>query len=144
VSPLDRRSFLEAAAAATAGTALTGPAFSAALVVEPNAVFQYGVASGDPLPDGVILWARVTPEPDATPGSGKGAPTTVRWVVAEDAELRRVVRRGVARTSAVSDHTVKVDAQGLAPDTRYWYRFTVEGASSPAARGRGRWPPPRG
>jgi alkaline phosphatase D len=131
VSPLDRRSFLKVAAAATAGTALTGPAFSAALAVEPDAVFQYGVASGDPLPDGVILWTRVTPEPDATPGSGKGAPATVRWVVAADPELRRVVRRGVARTSAASDHTVKVDARGLAPDTRYWYGFTVGGSSSP-------------
>jgi alkaline phosphatase D len=79
----------------------------------------------------VILWTRVTPTPDGTPGSGKGAPATVRWVIAADPELRRVVLRGVARTSAASDHTVKVDARGLTPDTRYWYGFTVGRASSP-------------
>jgi alkaline phosphatase D len=61
--------------------------------VEPGAVFQYGVASGDPLPDGVVIWTRVTPSPDATPGSGKGAPTTVQWAVRDSSG--RVVRRGL-------------------------------------------------
>jgi alkaline phosphatase D len=129
VTPLDRRSFLKGAAAVTAGTALTGPAFSAALAVEPGAVFQYGVASGDPLPDGVVLWTRVTPTPEATPGSGKGAPTTVQWSVRDAAG--RVVKRGSVRTDASRDHTVKVDVRGLAPARTYTYDFTAAGATSP-------------
>jgi alkaline phosphatase D len=136
--PLDRRTFLRGAAGAAALTAasgtatgLAGPAFSAALQVPVDAVFQYGVASGDPLPGGVIIWTRVTPSPEATPGSGAGAPTTVQWVVAEDAGLQRAVRRGTVRTSPDSDHTVKIDVTGLAPDRAYFYGFTVGGSSSP-------------
>lgn len=129
MSPLDRRTFLKGAAAVTAGSALTGPAFSAALAVEPGAVFQYGVASGDPLPDGVILWTRVTPSPDATPGSGKGRPTQVGWSIRDVAD--RVVRRGTVMTNPETDHTVKVDVRGLAPATTYSYAFTVAGKSSP-------------
>jgi alkaline phosphatase D len=131
MTSLDRRSFLKAAAVVTAGSAVTGPEFSAALAVEPRAVFQYGVASGDPLPDGVIIWTRVTPSPDATPGSGKGAPTTVRWLVAEDPQLRRVVRSGTVRATTAGDHTVKVDVRGLRPGRSYWYGFTAAGSRSP-------------
>jgi alkaline phosphatase D len=134
VSDLDRRTFLKSAAAVATGTALTGPAFSTALALEPGAVFQYGVASGDPLSDGVVLWTRVTPTPDATPGSGKGPDTQVRWRI-RDAALR-VVRRGTVRTSAASDHTVKVDVSGLAPDTTYTYDFAARGATSPVGRTR--------
>ena len=132
---VDRRMFLKsagaAAAATAAGTALAGPAFSAALQVPVDAVFQYGVASGDPLPGGVILWTRVTPSPDATPGSGAGAPTTVEWVVAEDPALQRVVQRGSVTTSPDSDHTVKVDVAGLQPGRGYFYGFSALGAMSP-------------
>ncbi|MBO0843454.1 MAG: PhoD-like phosphatase N-terminal domain-containing protein, partial [Nocardioides sp.] len=31
--------------------------------------FQHGVASGDPLPDRVLIWTRVTPTAASTPGS---------------------------------------------------------------------------
>ena len=60
MSPVDRRTFLKGAAAAAGATALTGPAFSTALAVEPAAVVQYGVASGDPLSDRVMIWTRGT------------------------------------------------------------------------------------
>ena len=129
MTPLDRRTFLKGAAAVTAGTALTGPAFSTALAVEPGAVFQYGVASGDPLPDGVVLWTRVTPSPDATPGSGKGAPTPVQWSVRDASGA--VVRTGSVTTSSGRDHTVKVDVRGLRPGTAYTYEFVAGGQTSP-------------
>ncbi|MBC7374909.1 MAG: alkaline phosphatase D family protein, partial [Frankiales bacterium] len=124
-----RRTFLKGAAVAVGASTLTGPAFSAALAVEPGAVFQYGVASGDPLPDRVMIWTRVTPTPDATPGSGKGAATAVRWSVRDGAG--KVVRTGTASTSALSDHTLKIDVDGLRPDTAYTYAFTAKGKSSP-------------
>jgi alkaline phosphatase D len=129
VTALTRRGFLKGAAAVTAGSTLTGHAFSNALAVEPDAVFQYGVASGDPLPDGVLLWTRVTPSPEATPGSGRGGPISLSWFVRDGAG--RIVRRGAVRTDASRDHTVKVDVRGLRPATRYTYGFTFGPATSP-------------
>ncbi len=88
--------------------------------------FQHGVASGDPTPDAVILWTRVSPVPDATPGSGIGPATTVRWRVASDPELTTLVRSGTVTTDADSDHTVKVDVDGLLSATSYYYSFEIE------------------
>lgn len=95
-----------------------------------------------PPPDGILLWTRVTPTPDAVPGSGRGADTAVRWEVAEDKEFARVVARGatVARTS--SDHTVKADVRGLSPATAYWFRFSAgDGAETLSPTGRTRTAP---
>src|SRR5699024_7837760 len=100
------------------------------------AVFQHGVASGDPMADRVILWTRITPSPDAIPGSGLGPASDVRWEVATDAGFANIVRSGSESTSAERDHTVKFDCTGLAPDTWYHYRFHVAGQTSPAGRTR--------
>ncbi|QCU79412.1 alkaline phosphatase [Citricoccus sp. SGAir0253] len=98
--------------------------------------FRHGVASGDPLPDGILLWTRVTPTEDAAPGSGLGADVTVSWTVALDPGFTRVVARGTVRTGADRDHTVKVPVAGLAPATDHWFRFGLQGAVSPAGRTR--------
>lgn len=130
---ISRRTMLKLSAAgagASVGVALTGPAFTAALGL-PASAFQYGVASGDPLPTGIILWTRVTPDPAATPGSGLGAPTSVTWKVATDAALLNVVASGSVTTSPTSDHTVKVDVPGLAPLSTYYYGFSALGEDSP-------------
>ncbi|MFI9511400.1 alkaline phosphatase D family protein [Nocardia sp. NPDC052566] len=120
-----------AAAAATATVALTaGPARAAA------PVFQHGVASGDPLPGGVILWTRVTVSEAATPGSGVGADAAVRWEVAHDEGFGSPAASGTATATADSDHTVKVDVSGLAPGRGYYYRFTACGETSPVGRTR--------
>jgi alkaline phosphatase D len=91
-------------------------------------VFAWGVASGDPAPDGVVLWTRVPASPSAA--------VPVRWEIAADPQLRDVVVTGDARADATSDWTVKVvvrDAR-LRPATTYWYRFTALGASSRTGR----------
>lgn len=96
--------------------------------------FTLGVASGDPLPDGVVLWTRLAPEPLAADGLG-GMPArevAVRWEVATDERFRRVVRRGVARTGPDAGHSVHVEVQGLSPARPYWYRFAAERWVSPA------------
>nr|WP_314173017.1 alkaline phosphatase D family protein [Streptomyces sp. DSM 40971] len=98
--------------------------------------FLHGVASGDPLPDGVLLWTRVTPSPEAVPGSGKGAPVAVDWEVAVDEDFRKVAAHGTAKAEASADHTVKADVRGLAADTAYFFRFTAGGVHSPAGRTR--------
>jgi len=139
---IDRRSALKGLAAGTA--ALTVPrVFDPAAAAAPAAkgIFGYGVASGDPTGTSVVLWTRATPpnrrgEPVATPGSGLGKPLEVRWEVARDEDFRHVVARGKVRTSATSDHTVKVDVRGLKPYTRYHYRFESRGECSPVGRTR--------
>src|SRR5689334_24422557 len=92
--------------------------------------FRHGVASGDPLPDRVVLWTRVTPTEAAQPGSGKGPRVTVRWQVAKDRRFTRVVAKGSQVTGPSRDHTVKVDAGGLSPATTYFYRFLHDGVAS--------------
>jgi alkaline phosphatase D len=133
---LTRRTVLKGSAVAAgvaAGARLTGPAFSQALALGPGP-FQYGVASGDPLPNGVIIWTRVTPDPSATPGTGLGSPTNVTWEVATSPSFSTVVASGSVTSNASSDHTVKVDVSGLAPATVYFYRFAALGSTSAVGR----------
>ncbi|WP_059012109.1 alkaline phosphatase D family protein [Streptomyces specialis] len=122
------------AAAATAAVLPLATAGRAGAADAP--AFHHGVASGDPLPDGVVLWTRVTPVPEAVPGSGTGPDTDVTWEVAEDAAFRAVVTSGRTTATAASDHTVKADVRGLRPDTVYHFRFAAGGVVSPAGRTR--------
>ncbi|MDG4864644.1 alkaline phosphatase D family protein, partial [Streptomyces sp. T-3] len=98
--------------------------------------FLHGVASGDPLPDGVLLWTRITPTAEAIPGSGKGPEVTVSWEVAEDKDFTKVVSKGSTTAKAASDHTVKADVRGLRQATDYYFRFTAGVATSPVGRTR--------
>jgi len=91
--------------------------------------FDYGVASGDPLADRVILWTRVTPLESATQ-------VQVSWEVATDSEFTQIVTKGSAPTTAERDYTLKVDAAGLTPDTSYYYRFSSGSTRSAVGRTR--------
>jgi alkaline phosphatase D len=123
---IPRRLFLSASAAAAAALPVIGRArLEAAQNSDP--VFRHGVASGDPLADRVMLWTRVTAPGDAV---------SVRWVVARDPKLARVVARGEVQTGAARDYTVKVDVGGLEPGTSYYYRFDSGRAQSPVGRTR--------
>ncbi|MEV7515316.1 alkaline phosphatase D family protein [Streptomyces diastaticus] len=128
-----RRTVVKAAAATGALLPLAA-ATAATAAATPR--FLHGVASGDPLPDGVLLWTRVTPTEEARPGSGAGPDTEVGWEVAADAAFSSVVARGTVTARAATDHTVKADVRGLAPATGYWFRFTAGPAVSPAGRTR--------
>ncbi|MFG3103144.1 alkaline phosphatase D family protein [Streptomyces sp. NPDC048182] len=130
-----RRTVVKAAAA---GAVLAAPLAAAlpAGAADTAPAFLHGVASGDPLPDGVLLWTRVTPVPEAVPGSGIGPDTEVGWAVATDKAFANVVAKGSVTATAAADHTVKADVRGLAPATTYWYRFTAGPTDSPAARTR--------
>jgi alkaline phosphatase D len=130
---LRRRTFLKLGAASAVTTTLATPRVALGVPISP---FLHGVASGDPTPDRVILWTRVTPTADATPGSGVGPPTAVRWEVATDDSFRDVVARGDVVADATTDHTVKVDAAGLPADADLWYRFHALDSTSPVGRTR--------
>jgi alkaline phosphatase D len=90
-------------------------------------VFQHGVASGDPLEDRVILWTRVTCSDDIVP---------VDYEVATDAAFSAIVTCGQVLASSAGDHTVHADATGLAPDSRYFFRFHALGQTSLSGRTR--------
>ncbi|WP_329341663.1 alkaline phosphatase D family protein [Streptomyces sp. NBC_01352] len=131
-----RRRTVVKAAAATA--VLAGPLAAAlpARAATDSPAFLHGVASGDPLPDGILLWTRVTPTAEAEPGSGLGPDTPVDWVVARDKALTNIVAKGSVTATAATDHTVKADIRGLEPATDYWFRFSAGGTDSPVARTR--------
>ncbi|MBH5334381.1 alkaline phosphatase D family protein [Streptomyces pactum] len=132
-SSLSRRTAVTAVAA-TAAVLPFATGLSAARAEDAGPAFLHGVASGDPLSDGVLLWTRVTPEPGAVPGSGRGPEVAVEWEVAEDESFGTVVAKGTVRTSAATDHTVKADVRGLRPATPYFFRFSAGGAQSPTGR----------
>lgn len=139
VSTLGRRTVVATGAAGLGVAAVptsTGHAAVPTGAAARHRVFQHGVASGDPLPESVVLWTRVTPTRGATPGSGRGPRTDVRWEVATDRAFRDVVRRGSFVTSASRDHTVKLDVTGLRPARWYFYRFTAAGQRSRVGRTR--------
>ncbi|MGW7083122.1 alkaline phosphatase D family protein [Streptomyces sp. NPDC054871] len=128
-----RRTALKAAAATTALAPLAAAPLAHAA---EGPAFHHGVASGDPLPDGVLLWTRVTPIPEATPGSGKGPDTEVKWEIAKDKGFTQIVGRGSLTARATTDHTVKADVRGLSPATTYYFRFSAGDTHSPVGRTR--------
>ncbi|NNK44060.1 MAG: alkaline phosphatase D family protein, partial [Myxococcales bacterium] len=87
-----------------------------------------GVASGDPLPEGVVLWSRITLE-----GS---EPVEVWWEMALDEDFLERTAQGTFMTDASRDYTVKVDVPGLIWGRNYFYRFAVQGRWSPTGRTR--------
>ncbi len=135
---LTRRAFLGSATALAAlpwlatrteGAALRRPSFAS----DP---FTLGVASGDPTSNGVVLWTRLAPSP-LEPGGGVSAETyEVQWEIASDEAMKNVVRHGTAAATPQLGHSVHVEANGLAPDRWYWYRFRAGDASSPVGRTR--------
>jgi alkaline phosphatase D len=127
---LSRRDALAAAAGLL--TAASAPAWAAA-----PSPFTLGVASGDPTPDGFVIWTRLAPDPLAADGAGglKG-PVPVRWEVAEDEAMRRVVASGTARADDGFAHSAHVEVAGLRSNRPYWYRFRALGEVSPIGRAR--------
>ncbi|OJF13124.1 alkaline phosphatase D family protein [Couchioplanes caeruleus] len=130
---VDRRTLLRLAGL-SAGAGLVTAATLPGVAHAASGAFQHGVASGDPLPGGILLWTRVTPTPDSVPGSGAGPEVTVSWQIAADAGFAAVVAAGEVRTGPARDHTVKVDVSGLSPATTYWFRFGYNGSWSPTGR----------
>ncbi|AGP34022.1 alkaline phosphatase [Sorangium cellulosum] len=125
---LKRREFLRATLV-TAG-ALVVPACGDPEIVNPlgaepgreladgSAYFPQSIASGDPRPGSVVLWARVQDgEEDLD----------LEVEVATDAEFthRVALDAGQAKLKALArhDHCVKVKVRGLSAGTVYYYRF---------------------
>lgn len=138
ISPfLDRRSLLIAASSSLAWPFANLQMAEAAdrRVTTPAYPFQLGVASGDPAPDGVVIWTRLAPEP-LLGGGMSDEDVRVRWQVATDEKMANIVRKGVATATQDWGHSVHVEVQGLQSDRTYWYQFAAAGETSPVGRTR--------
>ncbi|MFE6409090.1 alkaline phosphatase D family protein [Streptomyces sp. NPDC057837] len=138
-----RRRFLTVTAAAAllafstnrpARGATAAPELDAARITDDP--FTLGVASGDPLPDSVLLWTRLAPQPFAEDGGLGQQRVVVYWEVALDEWFGFVEHRGVATAHPEYAHSVHVDVKGLMPDSEYYYRFRVGAWISPTGRTR--------
>lgn len=117
--------------------------------------FTHGVASGDPYPDSVILWTRISPvlENDRSNVTVSGYaplynhdteqyikvsknPICVEYRVATDRNFSAIATKGTAYTTSDIDYTVKVEAKELKPFTTYYYQFNVCGADTKSPVGR--------
>jgi alkaline phosphatase D len=92
--------------------------------------FALGVASGDPLPEAVILWTRLLRAAGPLPARQ----VRVDWQVALDQRFHKVVRSGHTVAVPQLGHSVHVDARGLRPGHEYFYRFRALGELSPTGR----------
>ena len=135
--PVSRRRFL-AAGCTLAGLVLAGrrPLPTTALGSRFSAYpFSLGVASGDPLPDGVVLWTRLAPDP-LNGGGMPPEPVDVEWTIWPDEGGRRPVQFGLTAALPEFAHSVHVDVRGLEPGRWYEYQFRVGGEESPIGRTR--------
>lgn len=91
--------------------------------------FTLGVASGEPEPDGMVLWTRLAPNPI----EGGGLPPEiyqVDWEIATDDSMKNVVQRGIEFATPQLGHSIHAEVRGLKPDRWYWYRFRCGDAES--------------
>ncbi|MFC0270386.1 alkaline phosphatase D family protein [Metabacillus herbersteinensis] len=135
----DRRSFLKKSGKGV-GIALgasiinTFPVnFASAQSNKLSYPFTLGVASGDPLPDGVVLWTRLAPDP-LNGGGMPSHPYPVQWEISIDEDFKKVVKRGTEVSKPQLGHSVHVEVDGLTPSTWYYYRFKSRSEISPVGR----------
>jgi alkaline phosphatase D len=104
--------------------------------------FTLGVASGDPAPDGFVIWTRLAPEPLLPDGGMVRAALPVGWEVAEDQRFTRIAASGTALARPELAHAVHVEVAGLAPGRPWFYRFRA--GTEMSATGRARTAPAPG
>jgi alkaline phosphatase D len=142
--PTSRRRFLGAGITATtaalsyrgAPTRAAGGGRASRIVTRPQFAanpFALGVASGDPLPDGIVLWTRLAPDP-ANGGGMTPETVEVRWEIAADDTFADIVQSGTELATPELAHSVHVDVSGLEPGREYAYRFTTGDEVSPVGR----------
>jgi len=80
------------------------------------------------------VWTRLAPEPlspdPERPGGMAPLVVPVRWEIADDPAMRRVVQQGDADAAPEFAHSVHIECKGLEPGRDYWYRFTAAGEAS--------------
>jgi alkaline phosphatase D len=141
-SPLTRRAVLLGGAATLAAASVSiVTATTARAAPASREVFTLGVASGDPTPDGVVLWTRLARDPRATRGGMTETAVDVDWQVADDERFSRVRASGRTRTGPQDGYAAHVEVRGLPAGGTFFYRFGALGHVSPAGITRTAPPP---
>jgi alkaline phosphatase D len=121
-----RRDFLRAVIVGAGATMFevgcsSDPAETPLAIEEGLQFFPQSIASGDPKPESVILWARVE---DATVQSGL---SVALEVATDEGFAEKVSLEGKTRITTTADPAfdgcVKIKVKGLKPGTTYYYRF---------------------
>lgn len=90
--------------------------------------FPQSVASGDPTPNGIVLWTRIG---ENAPGA-KSSGAMVGWEISAQPDFSSLVMSGVATIDPGRDNTIKLPltVPALAPFSPYFYRFVFNGVPS--------------
>ena len=126
-STMDRRGFLRALGASAILTA-TGGVGSGSVWGSPVFAanpFSLGVASGEPAPNGFVIWTKVAPKPLERGGGMPRRAVEVGWAVATDERMGKAVQKGTAIAHPELGHAVHVELEGLQPGRDYFYQFTI-------------------
>jgi len=87
---------------------------------DPMVNFNYGVASGDPSLDGMVLWTYAR----YADASLMNNSVPLKYELATDNAFTNVVKSGDANATSTTGFTVKINLSGLKPGAEYFYRFT--------------------
>lgn len=131
---INRRDFLKKTAVALTGLGLYSVFPSIGLSSKSlKYPFQLGIASGDPLPNGVVLWTRLAPRP-LLGGGMPTEPVEVNWEISEDPAFNRIFKKGTAIAQPEFAHSVHIEVENLHPNEWYYYRFKANNEVSPVGR----------
>lgn len=89
--------------------------------------FTLGVASGDPWPDGFVIWTRLAPFPLELNSGMPNAVYSVGWEISEDEHFNKIVQRSSTNATPEFGHSVHAEIKGLDAQRTYWYRFHLDG-----------------
>jgi alkaline phosphatase D len=152
---VSRRDFLRSAStagvAATAGAGLLGGCSSSpqqdggrSTVTpngsEPDNPFQHGIATGDPLSDRVVFWTRITYDQSLFGNSNSVTLKIYRALDVDNIDNGQAIPIITRNETAIAarDYTIKLDINGLASYSTYYYQFetSLGGHSFKSAIGR--------
>jgi alkaline phosphatase D len=135
---ISRRTLLKTGGSFAASVALAGLASDRAFAQATfdSYPFTLGVASGDPTPQGFVLWTRLAPAPLLVGGGLPPEPFEVEYELARDPDFRHIHRRGTTVALPDEAHSVRVELDELPPEREYWYRFKAGREISPVGRTR--------
>lgn len=81
-----------------------------------HAPFYWGVASGDPMQDKVLIWTRIKPVSSTDS-------LNVNWEMSSDSLFTQAIDNGAVMAIPEKDWTVMIDVAGLEAGSIYYYRF---------------------
>jgi alkaline phosphatase D len=82
--------------------------------------FPYGVASGDPLSNAVIIWTMLD-------RSAAQVDSSVTWELSKTPTFEVILQTDTVTATAAHHFRIKEDIRGLEPGTTYFFRFAHQG-----------------